>query len=390
MTTIQRPGAIATGLALVLFASLAIAQDTDDDSEAADAESGEPEGNEDSSGRIRGRILAAPFVITEPAIGKGLGAGLIYFHGKDAVERPRVQSGSSVASTGRRGAPPPTATAVGGFYTSNETAGVAAGHSRSMADDKYRMVGVLASMDVNAAIYQGGEGFDFGIDADAVYGRVQRRMGESNVFLGLSAMWLDGFTEFDVAQNQDTLPRLVDFPFTDVGVAASAIYDSRDDSMMPGEGQLYDLTIWRHSDTIGSDFNYTNARIKILSFHEIAEDWHLGFRFDIASIAGDAPFFSIPYVPLRGIPALRYQGDTAGAIEVEARYNISSRWAAIAFVGSGFVNSDDPLFEEPDDIYGTGFGARYQLFTDQNVWVGLDMAWGPEESNWYIHIGHPW
>ena len=76
----------------------------------------------------------------------------------------------------------------------------------------------------------------------------------------------------------------------------------------------------------------------------------------------NAPFFAIPYVQLRGIPALRYQGDTAGAIEVEARYNIAPRWAGIAFLGSGFVHSDDPLFEEPDDIYGTGFGVRYQLF----------------------------
>lgn len=390
MNFIQRSRALATGMALALLASLTMAQDAEDDSEATESAAAEPESADAADNRIRGRILAAPFVITEPAIGKGLGAGLIYFHGKDAVERPRVQSGSSVASTGRRGAPPPTATAVGGFYTSNETAGVAVGHSRSMADDKYRLVGALASMDVNAAFYQLDQQFDFGIDADAVYGRVQRRMGDSNVFLGVSAMWLDGFTAFDVGERVELPPSIIDFPFTDIGIAASAIYDSRDDSMMPGAGQLYDLTIWRHDDAIGGDFNYTNTRIKVLSFHEIAENWHLGFRFDIGTITGDAPFFSIPYVSLRGIPALRYQGDTAGAIEVEARYNIAPRWAGIAFLGSGFVHSDDPLFEEPDDIYGTGFGVRYQLFTDQNVWVGLDMAWGPEESNWYIHIGHPW
>jgi hypothetical protein len=368
----------------------ALAQD-DASQEAADDSATAPEDEAaEETGRIRGRILAAPFVITEPAIGKGLGAGLIYFHGKEAAERPRVQSGSSVASTGRRGAPPPTATAVGGFYTSNETAGIVAGHSRTMAEDKYRMVGALATMDVNAAFYQGGEGFDFGLDADAIYARLQRRVGDSNVFLGVSTMWLDGFTSFDTGQRTDLPPSVVDFPFTDVGIAASAIYDSRDDSMMPGEGQLYDLTVWRHDDALGSDFNYTNTRVKVLSFHEVNEDWHIGFRFDFATNSGDAPFFAIPYVPLRGIPALRYQGETAGAIEFEARYDIAPRWAAIAFFGAGFVNSDDPLYEDPGDIYGSGFGARFQLFTEQNVWVGLDMAWGPEESNWYIQIGHPW
>ena len=43
-----------------------------------------------------------------------------------------------------------------------------------------------------------------------------------------------------------------------------------------------------------------------------------------------------------------------------------------------------------EDIYTWGAGIRFQLFTEQNVWIGLDIARGPEESNWYIQIGHPW
>ena len=390
-------------LVLVSFASLLLglssarfanAQEeesaTEDPDTAASAEEEEKEESEGDDGFIKGRFLAAPFVITEPAIGKGLGAGLIYFHGQERTDRPRVQSGSAVANTGRRSNAPPTATAVGAFYTSNETAGIAAGHSRSFADDKYRTVGVLASAEINATFYQSNQGFDFGLDMDAAYARIQRRMGDSDVFLGLSAMWMDGFINFEPDGVTVFPPSVFDFPFTDVGIAGMAIYDSRDDSMMPGKGQLYDLTVWRHDDSFGSDFNYTNTRIKILSFHELHEKFHLGLRLDVAKNNGDAPFFMIPYVGLRGIPALRYQGEAAGAVEIEGRYDISPRWSAVAFSGAGFVSSDDPAFDDPENIFTFGAGIRFQLFTEQNVWVGLDIAEGPEESNWYVQIGHPW
>ncbi len=369
------------------------AQEADDTESrrAADIDADEAAATEESAdtGRIRGRILPAPFVITEPAIGKGLGLGFIYFHGQEKRERPRIQSASAVGNTARRGKPPPTATAAGGFYTDNETAGVAIAHSRSLADDKYRIVGLGATMEINAKYYEGTAGLDFRLDADALYTRGQWRVNDSNIFLGISAAWMDGGIGFDLPIDRLPGNGAID-DFTDVGVAVSAIHDSRDESMMPGSGHLYDLTIWRHDDALGSDFNYTKSNLKLLWFNELHEKFHLGFRVDVSNIEGDPPFFAIPYVSLRGIPALRYQGDTAGAVEVEARYDISPRWASVAFLGAGFANWDDSAVEETEDIYSKGLGLRYQLFTEQNVWVGLDIARAKEESNWYIQIGHPW
>jgi hypothetical protein len=357
-------------------------------SESVDEEQSSTE--ESASRRIKGRILPAPFVITEPAIGKGLGLGFIYFHGRDAIDRPRIQSANAVGNTARRSKPPPTATAAGGFYTDNETAGVAIAHSRTMADDKYRMVGIMASMDINATYYQGDSGFNFGLDAKALYGRGQRRMGDSNLFLGMSVGWMDGSIGFDLGPDSILPDGILDSDFTNAGIALSAIHDSRDESMMPGSGHLYDLTVWRFDDTFGSDFDYTNTRLKLLWFNELTESFHLGFRLDIANSSGDAPFFMIPYVPLRGIPALRYQADTAGAFEIEGRYDISPRWAAVAFTGAGLIDWEPDDDEADEDIYTWGAGIRFQLFTEQNVWIGLDIARGPEESNWYIQIGHPW
>ena len=60
------------------------------------------------------------------------------------------------------------------------------------------------------------------------------------------------------------------------------------------------------------------------------------------------------------------------------------------FGGVGFTSDAYPIFENPDSIYNFGVGGRYNIFEAHNVWVGLDIARGPEDWNWYVQVGHPW
>ena len=76
--------------------------------------------------------------------------------------------------------------------------------------------------------------------------------------------------------------------------------------------------------------------------------------------------------------------------EVEGRYNFTPKWAMIGFAGAGKVNSDIPVFDTEQDIYNFGLGARYKIFDAQNVWVGIDIAKGPEDYNYYIQVGQAW
>jgi hypothetical protein len=77
-------------------------------------------------------------------------------------------------------------------------------------------------------------------------------------------------------------------------------------------------------------------------------------------------------------------------VEIEGRYNISLRWAGVAFAGAGFTKSADPALDTEDDIASIGIGVRFQALREQNVWVGVDVARGPEDYAWYIQVGHPW
>lgn len=358
------------------------------------AEAHEPESEDEESKEEkdpnRGRFLVLPLVVTEPAIGEGLGVGLVYFHRKPESAKQRLTSGRKLARTGRRQKPPPIATGVFGLKTSNGTAGVGIGHTRSFKDDKYRVTGAFAAAEIKAKYYLGDLPFRFAIDGDMFFLNAKRRIGDSNTLLGLSTSYVDASATFQAEPNDPPSRGLNDFDFTDVGIAATASYDTRDDSMMPASGQLYDLAIWRYDEGIGGDFDYWTARLKANWFHTLGEKFVMGYRFEIGSADGDVPFYAAPFVPLRGIPALRYQGDTAGVVEVEGRYQFAERWAGVAFAGTGFVDSRSGFDDTDDDIYGYGIGVRFLALKEQNIWLGLDLARGPEEDAYYIQVAHPW
>ena len=68
----------------------------------------------------------------------------------------------------------------------------------------------------------------------------------------------------------------------------------------------------------------------------------------------------------------------------------SKGYAGVAQFGLGYTSDSYAVYENPSSIYNFGFGGRYNVFAEQNVWVGMDIARGPDDWNWYIQVGHPW
>ena len=331
-----------------------------------------------------GNFLILPIIITEPAIGEGLGAGLVYFH--DTPEsKPRLGSARSLAKTGRRQKPPPTATGAFGFYTNNDTYAIGLGHAQTFKNDTWRMTATLADARINAKFYLADIPFGFTLEGEYIFADLKRRIADSSWFLGFSTSYADADARF-----RNLAAGIPDFDFTDIGVAAMAMYDTRDNSMMPSSGQLVDLTVWKYDEAIGGDFNYWTSRFKAISFHEFGERFVLGLRFQVSTADGDVPFYAEPFVPLRGIPALRYTGDVAGVVEVEGRYQFATRWSVLAFAGVGFVDDFSDERATEDDIYGWGGGLRWLALKEENVWIGVDLARGPEDDAFYIQLVHPW
>jgi hypothetical protein len=62
----------------------------------------------------------------------------------------------------------------------------------------------------------------------------------------------------------------------------------------------------------------------------------------------------------------------------------------IGFFGKGATDGDIPIFEIEDDIYAGGVGGRFLFKPDENLWVGIDIARGTEDTYWYIQVGQAW
>jgi len=339
----------------------------------------------------RGRFLPIPIFITEPAIGDGLGVALAYFHRtKNKPEGKTIATPGSIGEATREQAPPPTVTGVFGAYTSNETAAAGVGHMNSFKDDHIRFTGVAAWADINSTFYVLDQPIKFNLEGAFLYQETRFRFGDSRWFWGIGLSYLDANTAFRVELPDETPIELFPNDLTNVGLSGKLAWDTRDNTSMPNRGQLFDLAVWRYDEGIGGDFNYWNTNLKLISFHQLNEKFVLGVRFEYSTISGRAPFFAVPYVKLRGIPALRYQGDRVAVGEIEGRYNFSSKWAMIAFAGGGKVNSDVPIIDTDQNIRSYGLGGRYKIFDAQNIWVGIDIARGSEEVYWYIQVGHAW
>jgi hypothetical protein len=353
-----------------------------------EGDAADPDKSEDPN---RGHFLTIPIFITEPAIGEGLGFALAYFHRQKQVSTDKkLTSVSSISRTNREQDPPPTITGVFGAYTSNETKAAGVGHVNTFKDDHIRFTGVFAQADVNSTFYAKDRPIEFNLEGSLIYQDTRFRFGDSKWFWGVGLSYLDARTTFKAELPVDRSNELFNNDITNSGLSAKFVLDSRDNTSMPDTGRLLELTFWRYDDFIGGDFNYWNGKLKLLSFHQLHEKFVLGFRLDYSTIDGRAPFFAIPYVNLRGIPALRFQGDNVTVAEIEGRFNITPKWALIGFAGTGAVSSDNPVIDTQQSINSYGLGGRYKIFDAQNIWVGLDVAKGPEEANWYIQVGHAW
>lgn len=359
----------------------------------SEAEDSADNDREKKPGKLGGyRLLPVPIIITEPAIGKGLGVALALFHpvksGQQDETRLATLESMSEYSTPRQA--PPVVTGVAGAYTVSGTWLGAIGHTNNWKNDSIRYAGVLALANVNSEIYVANVPLNFSMESTVIYQDLKFRIKGSDFLIGAAVSYMDAENVFGLGLPEGPGDWTFDSKFKNVGLAGKFAYETRDNSMNPRSGQVAELNVWRYDDALGGDYDYWAGKIKGLSFHSLTDRLTLGLRLELAGVDGKVPFFAIPYVKLRGIPALRYQNKFAGAAEVELRYRLRPRWEVSAFGGLGYTSDDYRIYDNPDSIYNFGFGGKYNVFQEQNVWAGIDIARGPEDWSWYIQVGHPW
>jgi hypothetical protein len=333
-------------------------------------------------------FLPIPIVITEPAVGYGGGLGLMFV-------RNSIREGAEKAKESGH-MTPPDIFGVGAAATENGTRAAFAGGMMSFAEDRWRWRGAVARTDVNLQFYGvggqlgGGErSIAYSLDGWMSSQQVLRRLGESNNWLGVRWIYLDLSSKLDL-NNPNARVTPDELSKKNSGLGLTLEHDSRDNIFTPNKGWTGAVDAMFYDPDWGSDTRFQAYRGHVFAYWPLARSVVLGGRLDARAARGRVPFYQLPYIDLRGVPAARYQDQNAGVLETEVRWNVTPRWAAIGFIGAGRAWGRQENFGGSDNVVSRGVGFRYLIARQLGLWVGIDYAKGPEEDAWYIQVGNAW
>lgn len=329
-------------------------------------------------------FLPVPIIITEPAIGYGGGLALAYFHdnlggGEDGI--------------------PPSISVAAAAGTENGTWFAGGGHLGFWKQDTIRYKGFIGTGLVKMDFY--GISGDLGNEPDSsvafeteavfLLQELQFRLWESDLFAGVSYTFVDTQNTFKLTFDNEVIPDLPGVTFDSRSAALGLIleYDSRNNVLTPTRGTHAMLKTQFFNETWGSDDDFNRYTAYLKHYFNLSENWLLGLRADAKAIDGDAPFYSYPFIEMRGIKAMRYQGQQTLLGEAELGWTFTPRWTLVGFAGAGkaFGRGEQ---KDSDLIISRGIGIRYLIASKLGLKMGIDIARGPEDTAFYIQVGSAW
>lgn len=345
-------------------------------------------------------FLPVPSVITEPAVGVGLGLGALFFH-ESAEQR---QQGTS----GHKALLPENISMLGGAYTENGTWAGAVGHLGFWRQDSLRYRGFLAYVSPNLDFFslpgvaELPRPVELNLEGPVLFQDLKYRFPGTKIFIGGRQLYRKVEVELASSPDLSRLPPAVleffathfDNDVTTSGLGAVIEYDSRDNPFNPQTGYYFGANYTVFDDAIGSDVNYDSYQLSALNYWEIGSRWNLGIRVQYDGVRADSdeslPPYIPPFVDLRGIPKSRYQGESVAVGEVQLDYKLNMRWKVGVFAGIGRAAEDFGDLGGAKNVGSVGAGFRYLIARRYGFMMGLDVARGSEDTAVYIQAGSTW
>lgn len=326
------------------------------------------------------RFVPVPVPISNPTIGTGLAAALLYLwpQKEDAPASPTSMSG------------------VGALYTSSSSWAAALFHEGYYAGDRFRLSGALGYGDFNLDF--------FGIGADSIFqnnpveyeaagiffdpqARFQLPFISKDLFLGVKFFYLDLDVTFKLSGIDPRLPD-PNLPGKTVGLGPILTYDSRDNENWPSKGNWLDVTVLDFDDKLGSDFDYQDYTLKWEQNFTLTDSTVLQYRFDGQYVDGNAPFYELPYINLRGFARGQFAADLAMTLQGQLRWDVADKWSVMFFGGGGRVGDDLSDLGNNSTEFAGGTGFRYMIDSKSKLNIGADFAFGGADSVvFYVQIG---
>jgi len=327
-------------------------------------------------------FLPVVIPITEPAVGYGAAGGLAF------ISRPL---GDAQAGLER-----PNISVLGGMGTENGSWGVVAGDVRYWLDNRLQTLAGVVYSSINLDYYGVGDNpvladNPLSYNLEPIGGMLQGkyRLGDSHVWAGVSYAYATTEVSFDAPAGTPGLP---DFRSESNvgGMTPSLTLDTRDNIFTPNRGTYLEAAASLCSEYFGGDDEFQRVRLTALQYVPLHPKLCLGLRGEAFASFGDVPFYLRPYINLRGAPIMRYQGDETALLEAELRWQFYKRFSLVGFVGGGVAWNDFDRFDSTESILTGGAGFRYEIARKYGIHMGVDLAFGPDNTAVYIQVGSAW
>jgi hypothetical protein len=320
-------------------------------------------------------------VITEPALG-GFGLALA----------PLFISQKPPQPDGRRY--PPDLTAAFGMYTTNGSWGFGGGRAGTIIPWGLRYRAFAGYADVNMDFYRelplvGEQKIGMNMRALPVLLQAMKQVGHTPFYGGLRYLWAMVESSSQEQRFADVFPAS-ELERTTSQLGAVVEFDTRNNVFTTDRGWRANISASVSDEAIGSDYDFQSGEAFVHGWVPFGKNWVSGFRFQANQVWGDPAYYQLPFLQLRGIPMMRYQGRVLALAETEQRIHLWRRWSTVAFVGAGRVADEWSAMADATTPVNFGFGPRYMIAKAFGMMGGVDVAWGPDSFGWYITIGNAW
>jgi len=320
--------------------------------------------------------------ITEPAVGYGAVGALVFIHGDPPAPGEKYVR--------------PTMSTLGALRTENGTRGWFGGNLGTWWDGRLRTIAALGDVDLNLEYFglggadssDGGVGYSIKGNGGVLGGNY--RLGSTQVWLGVR------YASVDTEVTLDAPPlELPDVPPADYALRLAALtpsltLDRRDNFFTPTRGIYVDLSLPLYREQYGSDRDFETANLTAMYFRPFGASLFFSVRGSAKDSSSGTPFYLRPYVALRGVQALQYQGEQAAELEAEIRWQLRPRYSVVGFAGTGEARGTISAVERRENVSAGGAGFRYLVARRYGLQMGVDIADGPDDTVLYVVFGNAW
>ena len=320
--------------------------------------------------------------ITEPAVGFGAALATVYFI-------PKKKNDSIVFQM-------PDIVALVGGLTENRTWFAGAAYLGFWKQDRIRYRGIFGYGDVKLKYYGKGNNFlqkypiDFSLTSTFFLQQFMFRVSNTRFMLG--GKYIYSKSNVTIFENEDMKwidP--VDIDVQNSGIGVIAEYENYDNILSPNKGLRLNVNYLQFAKILGGDRDFGRLT-SFLHYYipTIKNKLNSGLRLETQFATGDAPFYMKPFVYMRGIPAMRYQGEITALAETEQLFLLTRRWGLVGFGGIATTYNSEENINNLPLVWNYGAGFRYLIARQLGLRMGIDVAKSNDDWGIYIIFGSAW